>query len=463
MDSLIAQLGRLHLELTQYAAAHDCMTAAASADALMAEATSGTPEGLSRILAEISARAEFHEAIVSIALEIADGLHGGHMAEGIDDSDEGDDYSDEGDDADMLHAADVRVATAREHEAACVAEEEAEASAESGCDYDSEGVAEGELHELAHSDRAHLGDDGEIDALVDQHASGDLTAVEALEQVKSIIDEIEDETGGESEDEAAEEKTYKEMFEDAVGVYDCLVLELVDFEGAGAPLDDIVHGNPTIALVVAVEAGELPPRDAWEQVDALIDALEARLEDPPAALRTLTLTVLYITAQCRAGDHEVPAEVENIGGRGWQGYREEFITRPAVLAEIAREQRVLSDFGESLYRTSPDLFPGGARFGIVQGNYKELKALAEICEEQQRIDEIIPPAYFELLVREIANGFRRDLRWEPAALQALQVASEAYLVGLYEDTNLGAIHGGRTNIQPRDIQLARRLRSGMID
>ena len=43
---------------------------------------------------------------------------------------------------------------------------------------------------------------------------------------------------------------------------------------------------------------------------------------------------------------------------------------------------------------------------------------------------------------------------------ALQEASEAYLVSLFEDTNLAAIHAKRVTIQPKDIQLARRLRGG---
>ena len=41
---------------------------------------------------------------------------------------------------------------------------------------------------------------------------------------------------------------------------------------------------------------------------------------------------------------------------------------------------------------------------------------------------------------------------------ALQEASEAYLVSLFEDTNLAAIHAKRVTIQPKDLQLARRLR-----
>merc|ERR1712025_532999 len=52
----------------------------------------------------------------------------------------------------------------------------------------------------------------------------------------------------------------------------------------------------------------------------------------------------------------------------------------------------------------------------------------------------------------------RDLRFQSSAVMALQEASEAYLVGLMEDTNLCAIHAKRVTIMPRDIQLARRIR-----
>ena len=62
------------------------------------------------------------------------------------------------------------------------------------------------------------------------------------------------------------------------------------------------------------------------------------------------------------------------------------------------------------------------------------------------------------LVCEIAQDFKTDLRFEGKAILALQEASEAYLVGLMEDTNLCAIHAKRVTIQPKDIQLARRIR-----
>ena len=61
-------------------------------------------------------------------------------------------------------------------------------------------------------------------------------------------------------------------------------------------------------------------------------------------------------------------------------------------------------------------------------------------------------------MREIAQDFKTDLRFQSSAIGALQEATEAYLVALFEDTNLCAIHSKRVTIMPKDIQLARRIR-----
>merc|ERR1712230_124717 len=61
-------------------------------------------------------------------------------------------------------------------------------------------------------------------------------------------------------------------------------------------------------------------------------------------------------------------------------------------------------------------------------------------------------------LREIAQDFKSDLRFQSSAIGALQESVEAYLVSLFEDTNLCAIHAKRVTIQSKDIQLARRLR-----
>ncbi|KAK0133083.1 histone H3.3 [Merluccius polli] len=92
-------------------------------------------------------------------------------------------------------------------------------------------------------------------------------------------------------------------------------------------------------------------------------------------------------------------------------------------------------------------------------------ALREIRRYQKSTELLIRKLPFQRLVREIAQDFKTDLRFQSAAIGALQAitvplqeASEAYLVGLFEDTNLCAIHAKRVTIMPKDIQLARRIR-----
>ncbi|XP_032974858.1 histone H3.3A-like [Rhinolophus ferrumequinum] len=84
-------------------------------------------------------------------------------------------------------------------------------------------------------------------------------------------------------------------------------------------------------------------------------------------------------------------------------------------------------------------------------------AFYEIRRYQKSTELLIRKLPFRRLVQEIAQDFKTDLRFQSAAIGALQEASEAYLVGLFEDTNLCAIHAKRVTIMPKDIQLARRI------
>ena len=85
-------------------------------------------------------------------------------------------------------------------------------------------------------------------------------------------------------------------------------------------------------------------------------------------------------------------------------------------------------------------------------------ALREIRHYQKSTALLIRKLPFQRLVREIAGDFKTDLRFQGAAILCLQEAAEAYLVGLFEDMNLCAIHVKRVTIILRDIQLARRIR-----
>jgi histone H3 len=85
-------------------------------------------------------------------------------------------------------------------------------------------------------------------------------------------------------------------------------------------------------------------------------------------------------------------------------------------------------------------------------------ALREIRRYQKTTELLIRKAPFQRLIREIAQRRRSELRFQISAVQALQEACEAYLVELFEDTNLCAIHAKRVTIMTKDMQLARRIR-----
>ena len=85
-------------------------------------------------------------------------------------------------------------------------------------------------------------------------------------------------------------------------------------------------------------------------------------------------------------------------------------------------------------------------------------ALREIRKFQKSTELLIRKLPFQRIVREIAQEFKSDLRFQSQAILALQEASEAYLVGLFEDTNLCAIHAKRVTIMPKDMMLAKRIR-----
>ena len=84
-------------------------------------------------------------------------------------------------------------------------------------------------------------------------------------------------------------------------------------------------------------------------------------------------------------------------------------------------------------------------------------ALREIRHYQKLTDLLIRKAPFQWLIYEILRSIRNNLRIQAMMVKGLQEATEAYLVGLFEDSNLCAIHAKRVMIMPRDVQLARRI------
>ncbi|KAH7676098.1 histone H3 [Aphelenchoides avenae] len=89
-------------------------------------------------------------------------------------------------------------------------------------------------------------------------------------------------------------------------------------------------------------------------------------------------------------------------------------------------------------------------------------ALREIRHFQKSNELLIPKKNFMLLVREIAQDHMVHLLFARECFDALQEAAEAFLKGLFEFTNLCALHAKRQTIRPEDIKLARRIRGELL-
>ena len=86
-----------------------------------------------------------------------------------------------------------------------------------------------------------------------------------------------------------------------------------------------------------------------------------------------------------------------------------------------------------------------------------MMAFKEIRHYQKFMGFLIRKLPFQRLVREIAVEAAQEMQFQSSALLVLQEAAEVYLVGLFEDTNLCAIHARHVTIMPKDFQLARRI------
>ena len=85
-------------------------------------------------------------------------------------------------------------------------------------------------------------------------------------------------------------------------------------------------------------------------------------------------------------------------------------------------------------------------------------ALREIRRFQKTTELLIRKEPFQRFDCKIAVKMKKDVRFQSTAVLALQEASEAYMVGMFEDTNLAALHAKHVTILPRDLALARRFR-----
>ena len=95
-------------------------------------------------------------------------------------------------------------------------------------------------------------------------------------------------------------------------------------------------------------------------------------------------------------------------------------------------------------------------------------ALCEIRRYQQSTESLIKRTPFNKLIKEIFQEYRIcpdgprtpsvQVHFQSTPLAALQVAAENFLVGLFEDVNLLAVHAKRVTVMPCDIRLTLRIR-----
>ena len=84
-------------------------------------------------------------------------------------------------------------------------------------------------------------------------------------------------------------------------------------------------------------------------------------------------------------------------------------------------------------------------------------ALREIKKYQNSTELLIRKWSFQKLARELAQEIMPNLRFQMSAISSLHEATESYIVGLMEDTNLCVIHDKCVTIRPKDMQLAHRI------
>ncbi|KAL2907252.1 histone H3.3, partial [Bienertia sinuspersici] len=170
-------------------------------------------------------------------------------------------------------------------------------------------------------------------------------------------------------------------------------------------------------------------------------------QPPPASLTSLHVPLPPLIIVGDEGGVVVKAEV--VGGDDIEEVAEELMERGCLKMSVLWVEDAVAA-RKSAPTTGGVKKPHRYRPGTV--------ALREIRKYQKSTELLIRKLPFQRLVREIAQDFKTDLRFQSHAVLALQEAAEAYLVGLFEDTNLCAIHAKRVTIMPKDIQLARRIR-----
>jgi histone H3 len=133
------------------------------------------------------------------------------------------------------------------------------------------------------------------------------------------------------------------------------------------------------------------------------------------------------------------------------------VKKPRKQIPLPSKSKLQTKSAKKTVPVSPPLTSGGIK---KPHRYRPgTVALREIRRYQKSTEMLLRKKPFQLIVRHITQLLAKtDFRYRASALEALQHSAEAYLVGVFEDSQLCAIHAKRVTIMVRDMQLARRIK-----
>lgn len=127
-----------------------------------------------------------------------------------------------------------------------------------------------------------------------------------------------------------------------------------------------------------------------------------------------------------------------------------------LVAGVDPKSKTTSSLQGCKLRKRAEKEPGKQRRRAKSGK----NAIREIRYVQENSDcLLIPHLAFKRLMLEIAQEYNDDdIRVSDAFARLIQLVTEEYLTALFKDANIAAIHSGRVTVNPKDMQLARRIR-----
>ncbi|AYU78161.1 H3V / histone H3 variant [Leishmania donovani] len=138
------------------------------------------------------------------------------------------------------------------------------------------------------------------------------------------------------------------------------------------------------------------------------------------------------------------------------------VTKAAVVASHPKKNvasRKMNKKSRSMAKKEAKAMRGGTADSKRRRHWRPgTVALREVRKYQHSTEMLIARSPFRRLVKEIMSTFKDTMHMRHSALEAMQDATESYLVSLLSDANLCTIHAKRVTLYPKDLQLALRLR-----